>query len=92
MAVTGAKKSIIQAQAGSLLKVWEGTLELTKDLPIRTTLYSTMEIDAFYQLPELPSYLPLKGKAKLIDVTTHFMRLKRDRKLLRGWLTRKAQS
>ena len=33
--------------------------------------------------------LALKGKAKLLDVTTHFLRLKRDKRLLKGWVTRR---
>lgn len=31
----------------------------------------------------------LKGKAKLQDVTQHFLRLKKDKRLIKGWAIRK---
>ncbi len=37
----------------------------------------------------MPSTLSLKGKAKIQDVTVHFLRLKKDKRLIRGWLVRK---
>lgn len=69
--------------------MWEGQLELTKDSAVSCTLYSAIDIETFFQLPEMPSYLALKGKAKLQDVTTHFLRLKKERRLLKGWIARK---
>jgi hypothetical protein len=77
------------APSGSLLKVWDGTLELAKDNIVSCSLYSTHDIAAFQSLPELPSSLPLKGKAKTSDVINHFLRLKRDKRLIKGWAVRK---
>lgn len=62
---------------------------MAKDNSFMTTLYSTHDIQAFQALPELPSAINLKGKAKIQDVTSHFLRLKRDKKLIKGWAIRK---
>ena len=46
-------------------------------------------MQAFQAIPDLPQSLQLKGKAKLQDVTSHFLRLKRDKRLVKGWMVRK---
>ena len=33
--------------------------------------------------------MSLKGKSNIGDVTSHFLRLKREKRLLKGWITRK---
>lgn len=40
-------------------------------------------------LPKLPNNLPLKGKSNIAEVTNHFLRLRKERKLIRGWITRR---
>jgi hypothetical protein len=56
---------------------------------LKTQLFSTGDIQLYQSLPDIPSTLQLKGKAKLQDVETHFDRLKRDKRLIKGWVTRK---
>ena len=77
------------APAGSLLRVWEGSIELAKDNVIKCQLQSNIDVNAFQSLPDMPGNLMLKGKAKLQDVTQHFLRLKKDKRLLKGWAIRK---
>jgi hypothetical protein len=43
----------------------------------------------YQALPEIPTNLTLKGKAKINDVASHFLRLKRDKRLLKGWVSRR---
>jgi hypothetical protein len=84
------QKPIVSAPVGSLLKVWEGLLDMGKDSSVRCSLFSNIEVETFTQLPDLPSYLSLKGKPKLTDVENHFLRLRGDkRRLLKGWIARK---
>jgi len=52
-------------------------------------VYSTTDINLFQSLPDLPDSLQLKGKAKIQDVTSHFLRLRRDKRLIKGWVIRK---
>lgn len=52
-------------------------------------MFSTIDISTYQQLPEMPNMLTLKGKAKIQDVVTHFLRLKKDKRLIRGWIVRK---
>lgn len=40
-------------------------------------------------LPSLPHILTLKGKSNISDVTSHFLRLRKEKKLIKGWITRK---
>ncbi len=41
------------APPGSLLKVWEGNLEILKDNTLKVMTYSTIDVQAFQQLPEI---------------------------------------
>jgi hypothetical protein len=82
-------KQLNTAAPGSLLRVWDGSLELAKDHQLKCEIYTLQDISLYQQLPEIPQTLTLKGKAKLLDVTTHFLRLKRDKRLLKGWVTRR---
>ena len=77
------------APLGSLLKIWEGQLELAKDNIFSCQLYSLHDIATFQGLPDLPHTLPLKGKAKTSEVINHFLRLKKDKSVIRGWAVRK---
>ena len=60
-------------------------------------MFSVGDIRNYQLLPELPSVLHLKGKSKIQEVTSHFMKVRQDVKLnltpnnvlLKGWVTRK---
>jgi len=64
------------APPGSILKVWEGSIEVAKDVSFEAQMLSTMDITAFQNLPELAKGFQVKGKALLSQVTWHFQKVR----------------
>ena len=79
-----------QSAPGSLLKVWEGTLDVGGSVnpsfpnkessaqTIECQLFSIGDIRQYQALPEFPTKLTLKGKSKIAEVTAHFKKLRQE--------------
>lgn len=76
------------AAPGSLIKVWEGTLDLgnsntssqsqDKHETIECQLFSVGDIRHYQSLPEFPTKLTLKGKSRIGEVMSHFRKVRQE--------------